>query len=93
MLTFAQSITIARRSIKTVSGIPVTEIGSNQTLDQCAISDDLRLRLMKRLACVSEEFGVPRHNHTLEIEDLDDIGTASTVNEFASAIESNAVQA
>jgi hypothetical protein len=91
MLTFAQSITIARRSIKTVSGIPVTQIGSNDTLDRCTISDDLRLRLVKRLACVSQEFGVPMHNHTLEIEALNEIVMSSTVNQFASAIEANAV--
>ena len=90
MLTFAQSITIARRSIKAVSGIPVSEIGSNDTLDKCTISDDLRLKLMKRLACMSKEFGVPKLNHKLEIEALDEIVTSSTVNDFASAIEANA---
>ena len=90
MLTFAQSITIARRSIKTVSNLPVSEIDDNDTLDKCTISDDLGVRLVKRLACESKEFGVKKHNHTLAIEDLDGIDSSSTVGEFAEAIEANA---
>lgn len=90
MLTFAQSIRIARRSIKAVSNIPVSEIDDKDTLDKCTISDDLRVRLVKRLACESEEFGVKKFKHTLAIEDLDGIDSSSTVGDFASAIEDNA---
>jgi hypothetical protein len=90
MLTFAQSITIARRSVKAVSGIPVSEIDDNDTLDKCTISEEERVRLVKRLACESKEFGVKKHEHALAIEDLDDIGSSSTVGDFATAIEDNA---
>ena len=90
MLTFAQSIRIARRSIKVLSNIPVSEIDDNDTLDKCTISDELRVRLVKRLACESKEFGVRKFNHTLAIEDLDEIDNSSTVGDFASAIEANA---
>ena len=90
MLTFAQALTIARRSIKTVSNIPVAEINVEDTLDKCTISDEPRVRLVKRLACESKEFGVKRYNHTLAIEDLDAIDSSSTVGDFAKAIEDNA---
>ena len=91
MLTQAQSVTIARRSIKTLSGIPVTEIRDNHTLDRLTISDELRVRLLKRLAIESNEFGVKKFDHTLAIEDLDDIDSSSTVGDFAQAIKDNAV--
>lgn len=90
MLTFAQSITIARRSVKTVSGIPVSEIDDNDTLDKCTISEEVRVRLVKRLAIESEEFGVKKHKHTLAVGDLDGIDSSSTVGEFAQAIKDNA---
>jgi hypothetical protein len=91
MLTQAQSVTIARRSIKALSGIPVKDIRDSHTLDRLTISDDLRVRLVKRLAIESEEFGVKKFNHTLAIEDLDAIDSSSTVGEFAQAIKDNAV--
>lgn len=90
MLTFAQAITIARRSVKTVSGIPVSQINTEDTLDKCTISEEVRVRLVKRLACESHEFGVKKFNHTLAIEDLDGIDSSSTVGDFAKAIEDNA---
>lgn len=90
MLTFAQSLTIARRCIKAVSNIPVSEIDVEDTLDKCTISDDVRLRLVKRLACESKEFGVQKFNHTLAFADLDSIDSSSTVGDFASAIEEKA---
>jgi len=90
MLTFAQSITIARRSIKVLSNIPVSEIDVEDTLDKCTISEEPRVRLLKRLACESKEFGVKKHKHTLAIEALDEIDSASSVGDFAKAIEDNA---
>src|SRR5215213_8666124 len=91
MLTQAQSITIARRSIKALSGILVKDILDSHTLDRLTISDDLRVRLVKRLAIESHEFGVRKFDHTLAIEDLDDIGSSSTVGELAQAIKDKAV--
>jgi hypothetical protein len=90
MLTFAQAITIARRSVKALSGISVSEINLDDTLDKCTVSEEPRVRLVKRLACESNEFGVEKYKHTLAFETLDDIDSSSTVGEFAKAIEDNA---
>lgn len=93
MLTAAQSATIARRSVKALSGIPVNKINDNHSLDRCTISDELSVRLVKRLAIESQEFGAKRFNHTIAIEDLDGIDSSSTVGEFAQAIKDNAQSA
>jgi len=93
MLTAAQSLTIARRSVKTLSGIPVNKIKDSDSLDRCTISDELSVRLVKRLAIESQEFGVKKFNHTLAIEALDGIDSSSTVGEFAQAIKDNAQSA
>ena len=90
MLTFAQSITIARRSIKAVSGINIGDIDQNDTLERAGIADPDGLRLVKRLACLSQEFGVPKFNHELAFAALDEIQNDSIVRDFANAIQENA---
>lgn len=90
MLSVAQTMTIARRSIKTVTGINVANIDQNDTLEKDGVVDSLGLRLIKRLACESGEFGVPAFDHELSIEDLGAISTGSTVKDFALKIKEKA---
>ena len=90
MLTFAQAITIARRSIKTVSGTNVGDIDQNDIFDMVGVPDDTGLRLVKRLACESMEFGAPKYMHSLDITSLATITTGSTVGDFADRIKEKA---
>ena len=91
MLTFAQSLTIVRRSIKAVAGTNVTDIDPEDTLEKAGIPDaDVGLRMVKRLACLSGEFGVPKFDHELDFNALSAIGISSTVGDFADTIQANA---
>jgi hypothetical protein len=89
-LTFAESASIARRSIKAVSGTNVEDIMLNDTIDRSGIPDSDGLRLAKRLACQSKEFGAPKFGHRLAFEDLASIENDSTVRDYADEIQANA---
>ena len=91
MLTFAQSITVVRRSIKAVAGTNVGDIDQNDTLEKAGIPDaDVGLRMVKRLVCLSKEFGVPKYGHTLDFNTLSTIAISTTVGDFADKIQANA---
>lgn len=89
-LNFGESASIARRSIKAVSGTNVQDILLNDTIDRAGIPDADGLRLAKRLACESREFGAPKFGHRLAFEALESIENDSTVRAFMEEIQANA---
>jgi hypothetical protein len=90
MLTFAQSLLIARSSIEAGGGANIGNIDQNDTLDKAGIPDPIGLRGVKRLACESTEFGAPNFDHTLDFNALSGIDNSSTVGDFADKIQANA---
>jgi hypothetical protein len=91
MLTFVQSFAIARRAIKAIGGTKVEDIDQNDTIERAGIPDpELGLRAVKRLVCISKEFGVPKYKHKIEFDSLSTVSIATTVGDFADVIQANA---
>lgn len=90
MLTFAQSLTIVRRSIKAIAGTNVGDIDQNDSLSRAGVPDPEGVRLVKRLVCLSNEFGVPKYDHELDFNTLSAIDSSSTVGDFADIVQAKA---
>lgn len=90
MLTFAQSLTIVRRSIKAVAGTNVTDIDPEDTLERAGVPDPEGVRLVKRLVCLSNEFGVPKYDHELDFSALSGIDPSTKVGDFADTVQAKA---
>ena len=66
------------------------DIDQNDSLSRAGVPDPEGVRLVKRLACLSQEFGVPKYDHKLDFNALSAIDSSSKVGDFADKIQAKA---